>query len=306
MPNKRLQRVISYYNFKRQFKKKCVSSLIKDHGPSDPRLFVNVEIGSKKFEALLDSGASVSVLGKGALEFLEREGLKFRKMFSHIKTADGTSNQIVGYINLPVKIESRSENILFCIVPSLKESVYLGIDFWRIFEIIPKLVIDELESKTLLDDKTHALSLEQQNQLDKIKVMFPSFNELGLGKTDLHEHEIEIIPGAKPQKQRYYAISPAVQKDLYAELDRMISLDVIEECNYSPWSSPVTLVRKSNGKVRLCLDARKVNSVTVKDAYPLPLIDGLLGRLHDTKFITSLDLKDAFWQIRTALKGFAK
>jgi len=56
-------------------------------------------------------------------------------------------------------------------------------------------------------------------------------------------------------------------------------------------------VRKSTGKVRLCLDARELNKVTKKDAYPLPLIEGLLGRLDQTKFISAIDLKDAFWQI---------
>ena len=127
-----------------------------------------------------------------------------------------------------------------------------------------------------------------------------------MGRTDKHEHEIEILPGVKPIKQRYYSISPAVQDEMNAKIERMISLDVIEVCESSPWSSPVTLVRKSNGKVRLCLDARKVNSVTVKDAYPLPLIDGLLGRLHDTKYITSLDLKDAFWQIPLSEKSRSK
>lgn len=63
------------------------------------------------------------------------------------------------------------------------------------------------------------------------------------------------------------------------------------------WNSPVTLVKKPNGKTRLCLDARKVNQATVKDAYPLPHIDGLLSRLDNTNYISAIDLKDAFWQI---------
>lgn len=81
-----------------------------------------------------------------------------------------------------------------------------------------------------------------------------------------------------------------------AEINRMLRLGVIEESS-SAWSSPMAVVRKSNGKVRLCLDARKVNEVTIKDAYPLPIIDGLLSRLSVTNYITTLDLKDAFWQI---------
>jgi len=55
----------------------------------------------------------------------------------------------------------------------------------------------------------------------------------------------------------------------------MISQDVIEEAPTSPWYSPVTLIVKPC-KVRFCLDARKLNSVTVKDAYPMPILDGLI------------------------------
>jgi len=74
-----------------------------------------------------------------------------------------------------------------------------------------------------------------------------------------------------PVKQ-HYPISLAKQKLVYAELDRILGLDVIEESN-SSWSSPVTLVQKGP-KNRLCLDARKENSRTIKDAYPLPHIKG--------------------------------
>ncbi|XP_070141639.1 uncharacterized protein [Drosophila kikkawai] len=75
----------------------------------------------------------------------------------------------------------------------------------------------------------------------------------------------------------------------------MLEMGEIEE-SQSAWSSPVVLVQKL-GKVRLCLDSRKVNAVTKKDAYPLPQIDGILSRLPKALFISCLDLKDAYWQI---------
>jgi len=84
----------------------------------------------------------------------------------------------------------------------------------------------------------------------------------------------------------------------------MLGLDVIEESNIS-WSSPVTLVQKGP-KNRPCLDARKVNSRMVKDAYPLPHIEGLLSRLQETYYISAIDLKDAFWQIPLESKSREK
>lgn len=75
----------------------------------------------------------------------------------------------------------------------------------------------------------------------------------------------------------------------------MLELKVIELSN-SPWSNRTTVVRKP-GKNRFCLDARKLNKVTVKDAYPLQNINGILSRIDETHFISSVDLKYAFWQI---------
>jgi len=84
----------------------------------------------------------------------------------------------------------------------------------------------------------------------------------------------------------------------------MLGQGVIEESN-SSWSSPVTLEQKGP-KNRLCLDARKVNSRTIKDGYPLPHIECLLSRLQETYYISAIDLKDAFWQIYLKSKSREK
>jgi Reverse transcriptase (RNA-dependent DNA polymerase) len=76
----------------------------------------------------------------------------------------------------------------------------------------------------------------------------------------------------------------------------MLRLGVIERSE-SPSSNPLVVVRKATGKVRLCLDSRKLNEITVKDAFPLPLINDILGRLTGTTYLSSIDLKDAFWQM---------
>lgn len=70
----------------------------------------------------------------------------------------------------------------------------------------------------------------------------------------------------------------------------------MNEESQSAWSSLFVVVRKP-GKVRLCLYSNKVNSVSIKDVYPLPNIEGILSRVPNAKFITSLDLKNDFWQI---------
>lgn len=83
------------------------------------------------------------------------------------------------------------------------------------------------------------------------------------------------------------------------ELERMLALGVIEK-SCSSWSNPIFGVRKPNGNLRLCLDSRKLNQVTKTDAFPLPYISRILGRLRGTRYLSSIDLSDAFWQIPLA------
>ena len=62
----------------------------------------------------------------------------------------------------------------------------------------------------------------------------------------------------------------------------------------SPWASPIVLVKKKNGKMRFCVDYRKLNKITKRDAYPLPRIDEILDSLGKAKWFTSLDLASGY------------
>lgn len=156
--------------------------------------------------------------------------------------------------------------------------------------------ISEIDSTSDTNDsKFHDLSADQKLSLEKIIREFPSYEQIGLGCTDLLVHDIDT-GDSPPIKVKHYPLSPPRRAEAYAEVVRLLAMGVIEESN-SPWCSPVVLVRKP-GKVRLCIDSRQLNAVTRKDSYPLPHINGLLSRLKDTHFITGIDLKDAFLQIR--------
>jgi len=293
----RLRRIINYWRNHKNLIKQCSTVQLRNFPLNDPRPYVTIKIAGKELNGLLDSGATVSILGKGCMELLESANLNYRHTNSTVQTADGTQNAMVGYITLEVAYNSVKRTMKFCLVPSLNGELYLGIDFWAKFGVAPHIVpsISELLSTNI---NKHNLTPQQQLLLNEVIDSFPSFHVLGLGKTNLLEHEIDV-GNSQPIKQRHYPVSPAIQQLLYDEIDRMLELGVIEESR-SAWCSPVVLVRKSNGKTRLCLDSRKVNMITKKDAYALPQINGLLGRLNETKFITSLDLKDAFWQIPLA------
>lgn len=274
-------------------------------GQEDRRPHATVNINGVDVVGLMDSGATVSCFGRGAYETVRKCGLKVKAIGKlAVRTASNEEQAVEGCVDASVCFQGLNKRIRFYLIPTLGKTIYLGVDFWIAFNLLPKVeevlleretdVMEPPEEEASVPDM-HKLTPSQKIELDAVIAKFPSFEAKGLGKTTLIKHNIDV-QGAKPSKQRYYAVSPAMERKMYAEVDRMLALGVVEE-SMSPWNSPVTIVPKANGKNRLCLDARQVNAVTKKDAYPTPIIESIFSRLHETIYISSVDLKDAYWQI---------
>lgn len=282
---------------RRYFRKLLEASIISGN---DDRPFAKIQILGKSQLGLLDSGANVSVLGKDCISFLKENKISYRALDTTIRTANGAKQSVIGFCTLPVVFKGVEKDVVFYLVPTLGQSVYLGVNFWRDFALAPDIIpplplnISELSSDLDSVSNFHELSPKEKLVLEKTILEFPSFEIIGLGCTDLLEHNIDT-GDATPIKCKHYPLSPPRQEEAYKEIERLLQMGVIEESN-SPWCSPAVLVRKP-GKVRLCIDSRRLNAVTKKDSYPLPHINGLLSRLKDTYYISGIDLKDAFLQI---------
>ena len=115
-----------------------------------------------------------------------------------------------------------------------------------------------------------------------------------LGRTSVVKHSIET--SGYPIRQPVRRLPESTRGAVDQEVQKMLKQGVIRPST-SPWSSPVVLVRKKDGSWRFCVDYRKVNSVTHRDAYPLPRIDATLDSLAGSKFFTTLDLASGYWQV---------
>lgn len=308
-PKRSTLRLRRYFKERKFTSKFYLSTIINNS--TDRRYYASVKFLTFVELGLLDTGANVSCLGSdlASLDFSTYK--EFCPLKSFVRTADGVIQKVKGYLNVDVHFKNNVEKIQILIVPSISQRLILGLDFWRKFNLAPDLFENVIVSSkqedvnTCLSEisgippsdsihKEYPLSPSQRQQLETVIQLFPNSDKQGLGRTKLIQHKIEV-EGADPVKQRYYPVSPAVEKLMYQEVDRMLSLGVIEPSS-SSWSSPMRLVIKPN-KVRLCLDARRLNQVTKKDAYPLPSIEGIFSRLPKAHLITKLDLKDAYWQI---------
>lgn len=256
----------------------------------------------------------VTILGNKSQELLKCDYSICTDDIITIVAAGGQRMKSLGYILLPIVFENNLRVIKAHVVPNIKTNLILGIDFWHKFQLLPEYLkkidyiapqdskIAELafNSSTLHIHSYQNLNQDQKaiadNIIDKFKQI--SFQYKGLGRTHLISHNINT-GDAQPIRQRYYRMSPEKLKLITEQVDEMLSLDVIEPCE-SPWSNPVLLVDKKDGKPRFCLDSRKLNSVTIKDAYSLPYISEILDNLRDAKYLTSIDLSKAFWQLPIA------
>lgn len=107
---------------------------------------------------------------------------------------------------------------------------------------------------------------------------------------------INTKQGAKPIKEPPRRVSPSVLAEQQKQVEEMERNGIVIKSR-SPWAFPVVMVRKGDGSLRFCVDYRRLNDITVKDAYPLPRIDDTLQRLQGAKVFTTIDLASGYWQI---------
>ena len=123
-------------------------------------------------------------------------------------------------------------------------------------------------------------------------------NKTDLGKCSIVKHKINIedsVPIRQPLRRTPKGFEGEEEQHLYEQLDS----GVIQPSE-SAWASPVVLVRKKDNTVRWCIDYRKLNNATKKDAYPLPRIDTCLDCLSTAKVFSTLDLQSGYWQLEIA------
>ena len=125
-----------------------------------------------------------------------------------------------------------------------------------------------------------------------------SKNDLDMGRTNLVKHHIKLTDPI-PFKEAYRRIPPQMYDEVKAHIQEMLDLGAIRPSN-SPWASAIVLVRKKDGRLRFCIDLRRLNNRTVKDAYSLPKIESILDSLLGAKIFSTLDLKAGYWQVEMA------
>ncbi|KAL4387925.1 hypothetical protein GQ457_09G030640 [Hibiscus cannabinus] len=109
------------------------------------------------------------------------------------------------------------------------------------------------------------------------------------------EFGIEVQPGTSPVSIAPYRMALVELKELKTQLQELQDKGFIRPSS-SPWGAPVLFVKKKDGSMRLCVDYRQLNKVTIKNKYPLPRIDDLFDQLKDASVFSKIDLRSGYYQ----------
>jgi len=115
-----------------------------------------------------------------------------------------------------------------------------------------------------------------------------------LGTIHATEHAIVTPTDAAPIRALPYRTGPIKRQIMADKINKMLKLKAIEPI-HSAWGSPVVIVRKKNGQARFCVEYKRLNNITKKDAYPLPQTEDCLESLGDAQIFTSLDCPAGYW-----------
>ncbi|GKE90178.1 putative reverse transcriptase domain-containing protein, partial [Tanacetum coccineum] len=149
-----------------------------------------------------------------------------------------------------------------------------------------------------------------EKKLDDIRVIrdFPEvFPDDLSGLPPVHEIEfrIDLIPGASPVVKSPYQLAPSEMLEFSNQLKELQEKGFIRP-SHSPWGAPVLFVKKKDDAMRMCIDYRELNKLTIKNRYPLPRIDDLFKQLHGACCFSKIDLHSGYHQLRVREEDIPK
>ncbi|CAB0043207.1 unnamed protein product [Trichogramma brassicae] len=285
--------------------------------PPHPRWWTVAKVGEFKIRALIDSGASRTCFGPVGLQVATHMGIEVVPCSgTSISGADGQLIRLTAQAKIRIKVANKTRELVVFMANSLDYDCVLGADWHVLFYAMVDPRTHELYFNKVKVCKVEfdcnnststvgltAIGLEgptpdEEKVLEEILARCLPVNDESslIGCTDLIEHEIEVTC-QRPIKQRCYPVLKKLEDIMYEQLDDMIRQGIVKPSK-SSWASPVVMVKKANGKYRFCIDYRKLNAVTKVSARPIPNMDSILRKLRTARYITTLDLSQAYHQVR--------
>ena len=246
----------------------------------EPKIMIDLKIQDKKFTFECDTGSPVSIISQkdyGSLHLdlpLKETNIQFRSYTRHIFKP-------LGYVEVPVTFNDKKISGDLYIVPNYGSAI-LGRRWLR------KLNINIHEVNEISVESTI------KNILQNFKDVFTP----EVGKIPDFQCSLRLKPDAKPVFLKPRRIPYALQEEVEKELDSLEKEGIIQKTDHSEWGTPLVIVPKSNGKVRLCADYKVTLNQQIQDnRYPIPKIEDIFNKMENGKYFCTLDIFKAYLHV---------
>lgn len=291
--------------------------------------YIQCWIEGEEVELLVDTGATISVLTKEIVDVIVKKDPTIPQLpINGIRISNAVGKQICKIskqIFCKCQLNDAVFHANFIQVDGLNEKGIIGADILNQhnaqinfrnhtiqFEVddkqysipfskkLPRSTTmgSNLQEITLIDqnemDDTVDISSTEQEQFNSIIKKYQHIFSDSPGKIKQFECQIRVTPG-EPIYQKPYPIPMSKSIKTDKEIQRMLALGIIEHSS-SPWSSPMVGVEKKNGDIRICLDARKINTRIIPDRERPMNMEDIMNKFRGVKYLSSIDLTAGYWQ----------
>ncbi|XP_049301295.1 uncharacterized protein K02A2.6-like [Anopheles funestus] len=262
------------------------SVTINVHNIRDRRKYVNIKLNGSQVRLQLDTGSDISVISRDLWKKIGSPQLTPPSVIA--KSASGDKLGILGEFEANVEVSQKKRQAVIYVVES--ELALLGTDLAEIFSLWSS-PIDEF------CNNISSATIAPEAILRKFPLLFqPCMGICTKAAITLH-----LKPDGRPVFSPKRPVAFAMREAVEAELDRLQKLNVITPVEYSEWAAPIVVVRKSNGKLRICGDySTGLNAALHPHDYPLPLPEDIFAKLGKSTIFSQIDLSDAFLQVPIA------
>lgn len=288
---------------------------------------VNIRVNGRKVGSLIDTGSARTLLHSSVAERLL---LKIKTVEDLVFRGFAGRSVILNQIApITVRIQNVIADVDSVIIPDeyTTYDIILGRDFLQQNHVImikrgKQLIFNDTRdakmSETMSTMDVYVVEGNRELRLDNVGkkgrklcvALIEEFRDCistsmrDLGRTNTASIELKCTT-SEPVVYHPYRLPEAEKKVVREIIADLLKNGIIRESD-SPYASPVTLVKKKTGDYRMCIDYRKLNAITVKDKYPLPLIDDQIDRLGGNKYFTGLDLASGYYQVPVAENSITK
>ncbi len=204
-----------------------------------------------------------------------------------------TSGIILDFMNLQYCFSPKDDGIVQRFLLWSHESSKTSLQFYLALPT-PQMTVETLQSINQLVLKSDS-TVQFKSQLENLMRKWPTICTHEIGHSKMVRHQI-ITTDEIPVRKRAYKVSVPRQQFIDNEIQELLGKNIIRP-SVSPWASPVVIVPKKGGDLRLCEDYRGLNAKTHLDGYPMPQIQDILESLHGASIFSTLDLKSGYRQL---------